>query len=546
MATFAQHYQLGPYFPDGVQLTDGTLYHYAAGTANDKDIYSDRAKSSTLAQPLPCDADGVFDFYGDGLYKLVLKDGTGATIDQWDNVSIVDSDPQGEGAAIASASTLVLGTDGNIFHVTGTTTIAAISGSIPVVTLVFDDVLTLTHSASLVLNGGIDFLTSSGTVKQFLNDGGGIWREIALSLDTVVVDIKVKKDTPRFRLKGTEGSAQEFNIAESGGDLLIQRNDGSESSPSWATIAQYDNSEGDWILTGNLQVTGTGAFTDNLTGAFQSTLLQGTTAGDNYTHEGSVTISVNQNLSGVHYYTDLTINSGVTVTLPASSGRLVIIARDAITLTGTAKIDAAGAAAPTTSAAAGAGATGGSGTDQPGGGGGGSGASYAGGAGGSVTREGTAPSWATAVIGAGGTAGSATTDGGAGSSLAPTPTWMSWMFAFGGGAGGAGGVETTTSGTNGNGGAGGGTVVLIAPTINLGSGSEIDTSGADGGAASDTPRIGGGGGGGAGNIFLICRSGYLTNSGCTFTQTGGAGTATANLSKDGAAGGNGQLYRLLM
>lgn len=256
MATFAQFYAFTALLPDGTLLTDGSLYHYAAGTSTDKDIYDSRAKSSTLAQPLTCDANGVFSFYGDGLYKLVVKDGDGDTLYTWDNVAIVDADPQGEGAAIASASTLVLGTDGNIFHVTGTTTIAAISGAIPLVTLIFDDVLTLTHSASLVLNGGVDFLTASGTVKQFVNDGGGVWREIALSLDTVVVDIKVKKDTPRIRILGTEGSAEEYNIAESAGDCLIQRNDGTEASPSWTTVAQYDNSLGKWIFTGNLDVTG--------------------------------------------------------------------------------------------------------------------------------------------------------------------------------------------------------------------------------------------------------------------------------------------------
>ena len=545
MATFAQFFKLTAILPDGTLLTDGDLYHYAAGTSTDKDVYSDRAKSATLAQPLPSDGNGVFVFYGDGLYKLVLKDADGATLYTWDNVAIVDNDPRGEGDAIASAATLVLGTDGDIFHVTGTTTITAISGSQSVVTLIFDDILTLTHSASLVLNGAVDFVTASGTVKQFLNDGGGVWREIALSLDTVVVDVKVKKDTPRVRWLGTEGSAQEYSVVESGGDIFIQRNDGSEGTPSWTTIAQYDNSASDWILTGNLQVTGTGAFTDNLTGAFQSTLIQGTTAGDNYTHEGTATISVNQNLSGVHYYTSLTINTGVTVTLPASSGRLVIIARESITLAGTAKIDAAGAGAPTNSAASGAGATGGSGTDQPGGGGGGA-ASSVGGAGGAIVHDGSAPSWVTTQRVSGGAGGGTTSDGSAGSTVATTPSVIDWFHAFGGAAGGAGGVDTTTSGTNGNGGAGGGTVILIAPTITLGSGSEIDTSGADGGNASDTPAIGGGGGGGAGNIYMVCRSGHLTNSGCTFTQTGGAGSSNGNTTGDGAAGGTGQLYRFLM
>lgn len=82
-----------------------------------------------------------------------------------------------KGANIASAATLTLGTDGNLFHVTGTTTISAISGTPSPATLVFDGALTLTHNGtSLILPGGANIATAAGDIAVFVNDGGSNWR----------------------------------------------------------------------------------------------------------------------------------------------------------------------------------------------------------------------------------------------------------------------------------------------------------------------------------------------------------------------------------
>jgi hypothetical protein len=86
---------------------------------------------------------------------------------------------QKKGADIASAATLPLGTDGNYFHVTGTTTISAILSAPPgtEITLEFDGVLTITHNAtSLILPGGSNLSTGAGTMLKFISEGSGNWR----------------------------------------------------------------------------------------------------------------------------------------------------------------------------------------------------------------------------------------------------------------------------------------------------------------------------------------------------------------------------------
>jgi hypothetical protein len=84
-----------------------------------------------------------------------------------------------KGADIASATALTLGTDGNQFDVTGTTTITSI-GTVSVgteVTLQFDDALTLTHHATdLILPGGANITTAAGDIAVFYEYAAGDWR----------------------------------------------------------------------------------------------------------------------------------------------------------------------------------------------------------------------------------------------------------------------------------------------------------------------------------------------------------------------------------
>ena len=85
----------------------------------------------------------------------------------------------GKGADVASASALTLGSDGNYFDITGTTTITSI-GTIGVGTVIklhFDGALTLTHHATdLVLPGGANITTAAGDEAEFVEYATGDWR----------------------------------------------------------------------------------------------------------------------------------------------------------------------------------------------------------------------------------------------------------------------------------------------------------------------------------------------------------------------------------
>ena len=184
MSTFAQRSQLGPFFSSGALNGAAKLYHYAAGTSTLKDIWTDRSMSTTLAQPFVADADGVFNFFADGLYKIVITDAAGITLYTLDNWQFIDrTDPTfGEGTVIASSTTIAVGPE--IFtHVSGSTNIDTITGTIPFVWLAFDGNLTLNYSATLLTPGSRNRKVLTGDVVFFLNDGAGVWR-IGTHLET--------------------------------------------------------------------------------------------------------------------------------------------------------------------------------------------------------------------------------------------------------------------------------------------------------------------------------------------------------------------------
>ena len=82
-----------------------------------------------------------------------------------------------KGADIASAGTLVVGTDGSYFDITGTTGITGFTVDAGrTFTLQFDGIVTLTNGASLVLSGAANFTTAAGDRLTFT----------AVAADTVV------------------------------------------------------------------------------------------------------------------------------------------------------------------------------------------------------------------------------------------------------------------------------------------------------------------------------------------------------------------------
>lgn len=91
MGSVAQFHTFGPFLDlDGDVITTPKIYHYDAGTTTLKNAWADRAKATTVAQPLVGDALGVASAYFDGLYKIVVKRADESTVFTWDNFNVVN------------------------------------------------------------------------------------------------------------------------------------------------------------------------------------------------------------------------------------------------------------------------------------------------------------------------------------------------------------------------------------------------------------------------------------------------------------------------
>ncbi len=175
--------QRGPYFANGQLQAGAKLYHFESGLGEvDRDIWDDRTKVLPLTQPIVADQNGIFNFFGDGLYKIIIckPDSTGPS-DQvlyiLDNWSMQDPSETtfSIGESLPSASTVGLGLD-VVFHVLGNTTIEAFSGDLPFFWAIFDGTPELVHSANLLLPGSRNRQMLANDVGFFIHEGGSIYR----------------------------------------------------------------------------------------------------------------------------------------------------------------------------------------------------------------------------------------------------------------------------------------------------------------------------------------------------------------------------------
>lgn len=64
-----------------------TVYFYSAGTSSPKNVWTEKEKTNPYTSRT-LGSDGSVQLYGDGVYKIVIKDGDGTTVYSWDNIKV--------------------------------------------------------------------------------------------------------------------------------------------------------------------------------------------------------------------------------------------------------------------------------------------------------------------------------------------------------------------------------------------------------------------------------------------------------------------------
>jgi hypothetical protein len=144
-----------------------------------KNIWTDRAKSTTAAQPLVGDANGVASAFFDGLYKLVVMNSAETeTLFTWDNFQAAETELRLEGSTTWNPEALLPGQSGVS---PGITITGAAFGQYVDVAAPYDlqgmrasAHVSATNTVKIVLERPLAMLTGSGTWDPAsLADGAG-------------------------------------------------------------------------------------------------------------------------------------------------------------------------------------------------------------------------------------------------------------------------------------------------------------------------------------------------------------------------------------
>lgn len=127
------------------------------------------------------------------------------------NGNYVGSD---QGSDLPSASPLVIGTDGDYFDVTGTTGFAVMTvAANRFFMLQFDAILTVTNGGSIIIPGGVNFITSPGDQFLCFSIAPNTVRILAgTKADGTPIAIDISKDlSPQF---GASVDGQDFEVSK--------------------------------------------------------------------------------------------------------------------------------------------------------------------------------------------------------------------------------------------------------------------------------------------------------------------------------------------
>jgi len=132
---------------------------------------------------------------------------------------------QTKGSDISSATSLTLGTDGNLFDVTGATTITSIAtqGIGSYVTLHFDGALTFTHdSADLILPGAANITTAAGDIAVMYEYASGDWRCVSYTKASGAAVVAASSGfTLGTEQATTSGTSITFSSIPSGTKMIV-------------------------------------------------------------------------------------------------------------------------------------------------------------------------------------------------------------------------------------------------------------------------------------------------------------------------------------
>ena len=161
----------------GLQMTGGTAYFYSAGTSNAKNVWTEKEKTNPYTS-YALSVIGGAQLYGDGEYKIVVKDADGVTCYTWDNVRLRYPNYYVRAVTATTSQTA----DDDFLEVNTTTnpvtinmlTVASWVQPLKIMHTAGANAITLEPSGAELVDGAANYtFTSVGTIVEIVADAAG-------------------------------------------------------------------------------------------------------------------------------------------------------------------------------------------------------------------------------------------------------------------------------------------------------------------------------------------------------------------------------------
>lgn len=317
----------------GEHVSAGTAYFYEAGTTTAKNVWTEKEKTNPYTS-YTLNGVGGAQLYGEGNYKIVIKDSSGATVQTLDNIRL--EYPYYGIRSVSSATVTMLSQDDFLLCDTTSNAItinalAAASWTRPlkIQRIAGSNNITFDPSGAETIDGSATLVISSDAIVEIITDGSNLrsagFRSSFADTDNdtkIQVEESADEDTIRFDVGGIEVATMDSTGVHGIG--VIEGDGSSGRSLRTSSFNIYDGTSGTSVqveLISNWNGEAVGPV-DNITKG--STVSNVTLSADGhqlvfesgaltYTPLAAIAGNVNYNLSGTALSLNFNVGTGTLV-----------------------------------------------------------------------------------------------------------------------------------------------------------------------------------------------------------------------------------------
>lgn len=212
-------------------VSAGTVYFYEAGTTTAKNVWTEKEKTSPYTSYTLSDA-GVAQLYGEGEYKIVVKDSGGTTLYTWDDIKLKHPNYYVHSISTDYTQTsaddlLLVDTTGGAITISG---LPAADWEAPLKIILVNGSNTVTYDpdGSETIDGDATRTVTTGLAAEIVSDGSNL-RSVGGARTSLIdtdqdTQVQVEESADEDKIRGDVGGDEKLLISGDATESYIQVN----------------------------------------------------------------------------------------------------------------------------------------------------------------------------------------------------------------------------------------------------------------------------------------------------------------------------------